>query len=149
MTPRRHPQRARPVAVGPRVLESQLGAWARGIEALAGSSDARALGARPGVRVELFQIVIERTDWISCTRLLTGGTVAVAKPPNLRGDIAARTAFGGQENQVILPAYSAGSPLFAEWVPGGALGVQVPGGNFTLIYWQDQNVDARTWAEDT
>lgn len=80
-----------------------------------------------------FTVVTEQLNHIDCTD--GTATIAVAKPPTLRGNVATRT--GNVEPQEIFPAYANGDTIWAVSTSTGVAGV---------IY-LDLNVDARQWAE--
>jgi len=74
------------------------------------------------------------------------GTNTIAKPDHLRGAIRTRSVSG--ENQVMLPAYTAGAsaPVIAT-VYAASVGEGVTG--ITGVDLLDLNPIARAWAEDT
>jgi flagella basal body P-ring formation protein FlgA len=74
------------------------------------------------------------------------GAVTIAKPDHLRGAIRVRTV--SSENQVMLPAYTAGAsaPVIAT-VYAASVGEAVTG--IAGVDLLDINAIARAWAEDT
>lgn len=82
-------------------------------------------------------VVSEAADTITCSDPADPAiTIAIAKPPTLRGNIATRPGNGGL-TQEIFPAYAVNDPIWAIVTQTGVVGT---------IY-IDLNIDARQWAE--
>lgn len=144
------PVRAAPVVPGEPVRAARIDALRQELEQLRpsarGPAQARGRIASPSLAVYSARVQSEQAYHLVATRLDDGGTILVAKPPNLRGHIATRTVniTGGTEDQIIIPAYTEGSLLFIAEVIGGT-GASVSG---VFLEWLDLNVDGRYWLED-
>lgn len=80
-------------------------------------------GSEPGAGVESGVIVAEQVNTITVTKDRDGVTVTVAKPPNLRGNVATRINSDG-DTEEIFPSYHPGvRVLIASVTETGVSGV--------------------------
>lgn len=130
----------------PTRLERKIEDMRRGVVSLNPTALAQPIREEPGfLPIDWFVVVLEREDYVECTRRDTAQTVALAKPYLLRQYTATRTVSG--EAQEILASYDVDDQLYGVYLPNGA-GVHYTSGITThAIHWLDLNVDGRYWAK--